>query len=188
MSDTAQAQATQAVPDTSWGEFKSFDEANREYRLLEEDSGYVLRIDKVDDPSFSPFVDLDEKGKEKPRAIQTKILFTVVDYQLDDPDPTKTVIGQTITQYFRISMHTKSNFYKLVKAAFGGNVDPTWRPNKTELEGLLISATVGHKDPNSDGRVYPKLAIATPYRGKSTYDHVPAVLPGTLVDDEEVPF
>ncbi len=178
---------TDQVETRGWDTFKSADEANRQFVLPEEDSGYVLRIEKVPPPTLSPFVDLDEKGKEKPRKWQSLITFTIVDYANDDPD--KSVIGQQVTQFYSISMHTKANFYKLVKAVFGGNVDPAWKPSASELQGRLISATIGHKDPNKDDKVYPKVTATLPYRGKNTYDDVvPVAREESEADQEPVPF
>jgi hypothetical protein len=123
-------------PPPAWGNYKSFDEANAQFVLVPADMGYVLRIEKMDDPTYSPYIEYDDAGKEKPRARQTLIHFTVVDYVNDDPN--KSVIGQKISGFFKISMHTKANFYKLAKAAFGGAIDPAWKPNRAELEGRYI--------------------------------------------------
>lgn len=188
---------TQTVPTAAmpapltWGQFKSYDEANKSFKLLDEDSGYVLKIQKLSDPTLSPFIDLDDKGNPKPPAIQTMVTFLVVDYANDDE--ADTAIGQTFTQYFKISMHTRANFYKLVKAAFGGQVDPAWSPDRTQLEGKLISAVIKHKDENDQGQVYPKVSPdgILPYRGRKTYDDVvPARRDedGESTQTEDVPF
>lgn len=174
-----------AVETRSWSEFKSAEEANAEYKLLPEDSGYVLRLDAVDDPTKSPFQEVDEHGKPKPPAWQTKITFTVVDYINDDEE--NTMIGQQIKQFFKISMHTKSNFYKLVKAVFGGDIDPTWKPNSADLRGRVVSAVIAHKEPNDQGQIYPKVASYVPYRGRKTFDDVVAARRPSD-DTADVPF
>lgn len=173
----------QPIPaDVAWGEFKSAGESLQVFKLPPEDAGYVLRIESLDDPTQSPFVDYDDKGNEKPRAIQTKVKFTIVDYPNDDP--ANSMIGQSFTQFFRISMHTKARFFAMAKAAFGGAVDPQWKPRKGDLEGRLISAVIKHKEPNDKGQVYPKIGDMMAYRGKKTYDDVVAV--GSAALDEPV--
>jgi len=175
VTDTTQA----ALETKAWGDFKTYEEANKDYKLLPEDGGYILRIEKLTEPTIRPWVDLDDKGQPKPPGFQTMITFRVVDYH--DPD----MIGTTFTQYYKISMHTRANFYKLVKAAFGGDVSPTWRPNEADLKGKLVSAVIAHKEPNDQGQVYPKLESATAYRGRNQYTDVPGL--DSVVEDD-VPF
>lgn len=170
-------------PPPAWGSYKNYDEANTQFVLVPADMGYVLRIEKVGDPTYSPYVEYDEKGQEKPRARQTLIEFTVVDYANDDP--TKSVIGQKITGFFKISMHAKANFYKLAKAAFGGNLDPAWKPNRAELEGRYIGAVISHKDPNDQGQVFAKLETAMPHRGTKDYSDIRPV--AAAADDDATP-
>ena len=179
----------QVKPPPAWGEYKSYDEANKAYKLLPEDQGYVLRIEECGPPAYSPFVDLDDKGQPKPPAIQTLIKFTVVGYLNDNP--VDTMIGQQFTQFYRISMHTKANFYKLAKAAFGGDIDPAWKPRAVDLEGRLVSAVIRHKDPNDQGQVYPKIDSVTQFRGNpADYANVTAAMreDDDAVDGPDVPF
>jgi hypothetical protein len=179
-------------PPPSWGNYKNFDEANKNFFLLPADMGYVLRVDKMGDPHYSPYVDYDKDGKEK-RSVQTMIDFLVVDYPNDDPSKGGmqdgvSAIGQKISQFYKISMHTKANFYALAKAAFGGNIDPAWKPNRAELEGRYVVAQILHKDPDDQGRVYAKVGSVSPYRGKTNYDNVTATGASTdAEDDTEIP-
>jgi hypothetical protein len=130
--------------------------------------------------------------KEK-RSVQTMIDFLVVDYPNDDPSKGGmqdgvSAIGQKISQFYKISMHTKANFYALAKAAFGGNIDPAWKPNRAELEGRYVVAQILHKDPDDQGRVYAKVGSVSPYRGKTNYDNVTATGASTdAEDDTEIP-
>lgn len=172
----------------SWGDFKSSEEANADFRQLPEDTGYVLRIDHVSDPEKSPFVDVDQNGNTKPPAWQTKITFTVVEYANDDEDPKLTVIGQQIKQFFRISMHTKSNFYAMAKSVFGGSIDPTWKPNAAELYGKVVGAMIAHKEPNDKGYIYPKISAFVPYRGKKSFKDVVAIERTDNTEPSDVPF
>lgn len=170
MADT-QTVDTSNIPTKAWGDFKSYDEANKEYVLPDEGSGYVLRIDEMSDPAPSPFKNYDEKGNEKPPRYQTMITFTIVDHQADDGmgmvGPGGKFVGQTIKQFYGISLHTKAGFYKLAKAAFGGDLDPRWKPS-TELIGKFVAAVIAHKDPNTEGRVYPKVESVSVFRGDKT--------------------
>lgn len=177
--------------DSGW---KSYEEANKNFVLPPEDFGYVLRIDDVSDPYESKYVYPDPKtGLPKKPAIKTSITLTIVDYANDDP--TNSVIGQWLKMFPTISMHTKAVFYDLVKNAFGGDVDPRWKPNKRDLIGKLVSASIGHKPPNAEGRVYAKVTKVLPYRGKTNYDHVPVWQPSesdapteTVEEGDDVPF
>lgn len=176
-------------PPPAWGNFKTYDEANKPFFLLPEDMGYVLRIEEMGDPTYSPWVEYDKDGKEK-RSIQTTIVFTVVDYPNDNPamQDGQSAIGKQLKQFYKISMHTKANFYALAKAAFGGNIDPAWKPNRAELEGRLVTAQIKHKEPDDQGRVYAKVGSLSPYRGRSTFENV---VPTQAVDVEaieDVPF
>ena len=158
--------------------------------LPPEDYGYVLRIDNVSDPYVSKWVYNDPKtGEPKKPAIKTTITFTIVDYPNDDA--ANSVIGEWIRGYYSISMNVKANFYALAKAAFGGDVDPRWKPNRQDLEGKLVSAVLGHKPPNAEGKVYPVITQVLPYRGKQTYEHVAKWQPrddSTVVEEEAPPF
>ncbi len=179
---------TDTVQSPMWGDFKSYDEANKQFKLLDEDSGYVWRIDELSPLTLSPFVDLDEKGQAKPAKWQTQITFTCVDYANDDPSDT--AIGQTIKKFASISMHAKATFYKIAKAAFGGEVDPAWKPNPKDLQGKLVTGPVGHKPPNNEGRVYAEITSFAPYRGKGDFSHVPVAVSANGVTDQtdDVPF
>lgn len=172
---------TMTWDDRDW---KSADEANKQWELLPQDAGYVLRVDWVSDPFVSPFEYKDDKGQPKPKDIQTKILFTVVHYE--DPQ----FIGEWLYGFFPIKMHTKSNFYKFTKALFGGDVDPLWKPNKADLVGKIVAAVIDHKEPNAEGRIYPKVTQFLPYRGKQTFIDVPYNYPPNVdiptVDQEVV--
>jgi hypothetical protein len=147
----------------SWDNMKSSEEANANFVLQPADAGYVLEIVEVGPPTVSPFPNIDpQTGEERARKIQTKITFEVVSY--DD----ESFVGSRLNGFFTISLHTKSNFYKLVKAAFGGDVDPKWKPNPDDLLGKTFVATIGHKDPNTDGYVYPKIeSFAVDKKAKS---------------------
>jgi len=163
--DTQQTDVT-SIPPRAWDSFKSYSEANREWKQLPEDSGYILRIDAMDDPQPSPWDNFDKDGNLLPPKWQTVVHFTVVDY--DDPQ----YIGQEIRDYFGISMHTKAKFYKLVKAAMGGDIDISWKPNPADLIGKTVVATLENKNPNSEGRVYPKIVATSVNRKKQDYSTV----------------
>jgi len=145
---------------------------------LPEDAGYILRIDDVSEPHYSPFVFKDDDGNDKPPEIQTKVLFTVVRYE--DPK----FVGQYVYGFYPIKMHTKSNFYKLVKAAFGGDVDPRWKPNKADLEGKIVQAVISQKPPKADGTIYNKIDQVLVYRGTSKFLDVPRNTPRTETEPD----
>jgi len=162
----------------SWGSFRSYEEANapkegRVYNTPPEDGGYVLRIDDLTDPELSPFENRDKNGKLLPRNHQTNVTFTIVDYPNDDPDAS--VIGQAIRQYYTISLYTGAGFYKLAKAAFGGDLDPKWVPVADDLKGKIVTASLVHKDRKSpDDPIYAKIDSVTAYRGrKKDFSAVP---------------
>lgn len=169
---------TQTVP--MWGQFQNYEQANapredaKVYVTPEEDSGYVLRIDDLTEAAKSPFENRDKNGKLLPPSYQTNITFTIVDYPNDDPD--QSVVGQAIRKYYTISLYSGSNFYKLAKAAFGGELDPHWVPNDEDLKGRLVSATLTRKQSRADeNKFFADVAAVTAYRGrKKDFSHIAA--------------
>lgn len=153
----------------SWEDFNNYTDANKnKFVLPPEDAGYVLRIDHMTAPEVSPFENRDKQGNLLPPSWQTSATFTIVDYPNDDPDTQEgqSVIGQVLRQFYTISLNTKANFYKLARAAFGGDLDPTWKPNPADLYGRLVSAQLIHREPNDKGQVFPKIDAVVAYRGK----------------------
>jgi hypothetical protein len=157
-----------------WSDFKTVAEANAPrsdrpaYVTPPEDGGYVLRIDDLTEPTLSPFENRNKKGELMPPNYQTNVTFTIVAYPNDDPDEQGgSVIGQAIRQFYTISLFTGSNFYKLARAAMGGDLAPDWKPNENDLRGKLVTATLTHKEKkNPDDPTYAKVEAVSTYRGK----------------------
>jgi hypothetical protein len=164
-----------AISTMGWDSFKSVAEANAPrddrpaYITPPEDGGYVLRIDDLTDPTLSPYENRNKKGELMPPNYQTNITFTIVAYPNDDPETQGgTVIGNAIRQYYTISLYTGSGFYKLARAAMGGDLAPDWKPNTADLKGKLITGTLSHKEKkNPDDPTYCKVEAVTAYRGRN---------------------
>lgn len=118
------------------------------------------------DPALSPFENRSKKTNELlPPSYQTNVTFTIVDYPNDDPD--ESVIGQAIRMYYTISLYTGSGFYKLAKAAMGGELSPDWKPNVADMKGKLVTASLVHKEKKGDSEtVYARVDSVTAYRGR----------------------
>jgi len=110
---------------------------------------------------------LDEQGQKIPKIrYQTQWTWEVL--WLDHPKGDD-YVGQTFTQYYTPSMSTQANMYEAVKALFGGNVDPSWKPHPSDIEGRVLKATLRLGKANEKGQRWPKLDGYRPDRSGMTY-------------------
>jgi hypothetical protein len=155
-----------------------------DWTLPDEDS-YTLRlVDKGPDEPVDP--KYNKTGKPKYRA---KFVFEIE----DDPD----FEGTKINQYYTISLNEKSNFFPVVKALLGRDLEPTdhigWEDGvETDAEGneydviglagRAMKATIKH-DKKEDGRVFPKIDGPVPLRKRGAKKAAPVE-----VDESAPPF
>ena len=123
----------------SW-EIPSVQNSNRSFEPIP-DGVYDLEITTISDPFDSTF-----GGKTKKQVI---IEFTIE----NDPEYS----GQTVREYYTLSMHEQAKLYGLAKAVFGRELDvtqairPSWFMNK-HIRGLIETP-----EAQEGRRAWPKL-------------------------------
>jgi len=148
-------------------EWESLESAEGKFKLPPTDLDYTFQATYLSDPHKSKFHKQDMNRKpildsdgELIYQIQTLITFMIVD--CEDIE----FVGQETKQFFPISLDSRANFYKLAKAIFGGDLDPRWKPNPTDLIFKDFRADVVHKAADELGRIFWKTAGWKPTRGK----------------------
>ena len=131
-------------------------DSNADFVVVDE-GVYRMEFSKYEGPLESAFKNDDGSPK-----FRVKLFFTIRDEESDFD-------GETVSQYFGLSMHpTKSKLYPIIKAIAGKEPDEDEEFDLDGLVGRHIMGTVGHTKKVKDGQemVYANLTSAAPIRKK----------------------
>lgn len=125
---------------------------------------------------------VDAMGKRIPiYPVQSQFLFRCLSFDAEHPTPDK-YVGEEVRMFLTLSMNEKSNMYPVIKALFGGQVDPGYQPDPADLVGRMCKATVKFGKPKEDGTRWPTLDAFRPARGVSNRPTAAST------DTDDVPF
>jgi hypothetical protein len=161
-------------------EIPSFNQSNGIDRKVDipaiEAGLYVVELVSVSDP------ELIEDPQRNPNG--NKKQFTADWVVVSDPSGDTTHQGYKVRAWYTLSMHEKSNLYKVVKAMFGSDLDPKVPITPDQILHKRIQAYVAQPDLTEEeireGRLpWPRLSNPMPLPKK--YTAIP-------LETEEVPF
>ena len=167
-------QQNQQKPDqTSWN-LPSLESLERDYSAdypLEDT--YIFKLVNISDPFENNY------DASKERRIWE---FEVADVPENDPD----MVEKRVGIFYTMTSSPKGNLYPIVKALVGGTIDPTipWGPDM--VMGRMMKATLTFTEPNDQGKTYPKIEGAVPYRPRRAKAAPAAEVPEP--ETAEVPF